>query len=477
MAIRKKLVAGLFASTSTHTKNSEGVRQPAKSDTKINTHDEKYKLFDPDVLEGGASHKPNLEAAVDDDLPNDSHNVSTIDNDVDPAEGYIEQDGVDELLTPNAPANQIEAEADDEEVEELEIEDDDEGEDALDDEDGEDVGIVEADEDDEDEDYEDEDEDDEDWDEPQPEDFDLGEDEVVEEDEGEEIEAEENELPVGSSDAMDLVDIDEVDDTDTDDMVFASVGSRVLVLKANRVIATMGKKQAIRAAAEDIYQSEQFHQAVYQEAKRHGLRAGLKSMGFSLAKVNVAAATVINKRVEARVNALTAAVRRTADSKQKCFAQCLAIASVGISRRFFKDGNNELQNALIANLQRAGVRDASKIVNSAFAKHGVAYSKSIMTIAQKLADMPDEHRSQFAEALDMLDDDGEFVDADAVFEDEDTADFVDATNDDDFEDFVPESITAALSRPGHVSRGVLLQKSKSLTASAILQSDEPLEFL
>ena len=453
MAIRKKLVAGFIkASTSTHTKNLDPVTE-VKPDTLLENQDDDFKLFDPDALEGGSTHTKNLQAAVDDNLPNDSSNVSTIDNDIDPAEGYMNQDSLEVV---NAPQSTL-ITAEDEESE-------DDTEDSEDE-------VVEADADDFDEESEEDD-----WDdEPHPEDFDL--DEPSEDTEGEEDIEAEAELPVGSSDdEMAVVDVDEVDDNDTDDMVFASIGSKVLVIKASRVIASMTKKQAIRAAAEDIYQSEPFHEASYQEAKRHGLRAGLKSMGFSLATVNVASASVINKRVDARVKAVTAAVHRTSDAKNKCFAQSLAIASVGTARRFFKDANNDLQNTLIANLQRAGVRDASKIVNAAFAQHGVGYAKSIMTIAQKLSDMPDEHRSQFADALDMLDDEGEFIESDVVFEDDDISDFVDAEVDDLEDDFVPESITAALASPGHVSRGALLQKNKSLTASALLQSDTPLQF-
>jgi len=465
MAIRKKLIAGVVKASSTHYRNLDNA--PAeKSDTTLVNQDDRYKLYDPDELEGGRTHKSNLTAAVDDALPNDSVNVGTIDNDIDPAENYLE-DG-DQLITPGAPAGTLEA-ADDPEDEDDGDWEDENGEpiEAVDD------GVDEALESEDD--FEDEDEEEEEWeDDPQPEDFDLEDTESDEEDE--EMEAEMEELPVGNADSMDIVDVDEIPENETEDVIFASVGSKVLVLKGDRVIASMGKKGAVRAAAEGIYQTPQFHEAAYQETQRHGLRAGLKSMGFSMSRINVAGTSVINKRVEARVSAMTAAVRKTADNKQQNFAQCLAIASVGISRRFFKDSSNELAASLTANLQRAGVRDAQRIINAAFAKHGVSYAKSIITIAQRLQDMPEEHRSQFADALDMLDEDGEFLDADAVFEDEDTSDFVDATAD-DLEDFVPESITAALSRPGQQHRGALLQNNVGLTASAILSSDEPLQFI
>jgi len=501
MAIRKKqeVLAGIAKKSvkagNVHFPNEGKEEMELDGDFGVENNMSVYKLFDPDAIENPKStstHTPNaegdkpasvkagkkVEAAADDDLPNDSHNVATIDNEIDPAEGYLPQDGESEdseseVLTPNAPANTIEADADEDAVEEVEDDTDDEVEES-DDESEEEVEDFEE----EDEEWDDEDEG------PAPEDFDLEDGDEIESEEEEEFE---DDLPVGTTEAaaddfMDIVDVDGIPDNDVEAMVFASVGSRVLVLKANRVIASMTRKQAAKAACDDIYQTPQFHDAAYEEARRQGLRAGLQHMGFAMAKVNVAQSQVINKRVEARVKTLTAAVRKTSEEKEKCFAQCLAIASVGVTRRFFKDEESQdLLASLVDQLSRAGVRGAQRIVNAAFAQHGVKYAKSILTIANKLSNMPEEHRAQFANALDMLDENGDFVDADATFEDESVADFVDAEADEFEDEFLPETVTAALANPGREFKGELLtprrQRGVSLSAHAVLNGDEPLTFL
>src|SRR6202008_2039930 len=110
---------------------------------------------------------------------------------------------------------------------------------------------------------------------------------------------------------------------------------------------------------------------------------------------------VVNRRVDAKVKQVTAAVRRTSQSAREATEQCMAIAAVGINRQFFKDTHNELRAALEEELQAAGVRGATKLVRHVFASKGVAYAKAIVTLATKLQAMPESTRNQFAEALDM----------------------------------------------------------------------------
>src|SRR6185437_2870231 len=154
-----------------------------------------------------------------------------------------------------------------------------------------------------------------------------GEPEEVEE---EALEDEEHE--VGAADAMDLTDVDGMDD-EGDDTVFASVGMKLHVIKGNRIIASMGKKTATKAGVQDVYLSEQFELATAAEMSKHGLRAGLKKQGFTMAKVNVARNEVLNKRVELKARQVTAAVRRAQSNSNEALGQCLAIAAVGINRQ------------------------------------------------------------------------------------------------------------------------------------------------
>jgi len=459
----------------------------------------------------------NIQAAVDDDLPNDSINVSTIDNDINPAEGYLEDDEpkVELLPTGAAAGPLVEANLGEEDPNAPDMTEAEEAEIAYS---PAEVDVVENDpnapsegemesvdnvenfleaatedfEDDDEPEAEDEEFDlgdtDGDWDEDENE-FDLpaggpvGEGELAS-DEGDEMVAE---APVDEAEGtFSILDLDETDDTEVESCVFASVGSRLLVLKGSRVIASMGRKQAMKAKCEDVYMSDNFQDVTAATMQRAGIRAGLKSMGFVLSTINVAKSNVINKRVDARVQKTTAAVRQVAAAKDKSMEQCLAIASVGINRRYFKDQPNELAASLIANLQQCGIRNATKVVNAAFATHGISYAKSIVTLASKLAAMPEATRTQFAAALDLIDDSGDFVESEV--EDEEIGDapdlhadaegFDEETDFDEVEQFLPASITASLAQPGNtrVSGGYGRAQGTSLEAHAILSGAAPLTF-
>lgn len=273
-------------------------------------------------------------------------------------------------------------------------------------------------------------------------------------------EEEDDDVPAvaaASSEDMPLLDIDGTDD-EGDDVVFASLGLQVHAIKANRIIASLGKKRAVKAGIGDEYMSEEFQDATSAEMSKHGLRAGLTKQGFALATVNVTKNEVVNKRVEAKAAKVTAAVRRTTQSSNEALGQCLAIAAVGINRQYFKDARNELRASLEEELEAAGVRGAARLVRKVFASKGVDYAKSILTLANKLVNMPEVTRNQFASALDMTTDgeieDDEEMDGEPSGEPEFiTAEGDDEEFDDEFEDEIesPDTVHAALSRPARIT--------------------------
>lgn len=289
------------------------------------------------------------------------------------------------------------------------------------------------------------------------------------------------------ADEMPVVDIDDTDDKESEDVVFASIGLRVHAIKANRIIASLGKKAATIAGHGDVYMSDQFQDVVGVEMAKHGLRAGLKGMGFTLATVNVAKAELVNKRVEAKVKQVTAAVRRTSHAQTEAFEQCAAIAAVGINRQYFKDTRNELRAALEEELQAAGVRGATKLVRRVFASKGVDYAKAIVTLATKLQAMPEATRNTFAEALDMTSDGEQEIDDTSMYGDSSSPDFqamytAEAEDDsefaDEFEDEIesPSTVHAALSRPLKKMNISASKTGYSVSAAAILSGDAPFPY-
>ena len=512
--VRKKITAAQFPTT--HFPNEEK-KAPEYSGFSLENNQDSMLLIDPDEAEGGSTHFLNEEkdtketrrmnanvktqaakrVKADADLDTDSFSGTDpdmsspeadpdlftgadpdsgvkagsaegdeqfLDNDVDPAEGYLTVGEFDE-----------EEEGDEDEMEEVNAADELEHgftpQSLLDTDNDDEGGSTHFKNDEEDT--------------PESRRMNAALDEDDEADEENDWGAEEDgkEYSAATEDDMPVVDIDAMDDKDSEDVVFASIGLRVHAIKANRIIASLGKKQAIKAGHGEHYMSDQFQDVVGVEMAKHGLRAGLKSMGFSLATVNVGRTEVLNKRVEAKVKSVTAAVRRTSQAATSALDQCLAIAAVGINRQYFKDTKNELRAALEDELAAAGVRGASKLVRSVFASHGVTYAKAIVTLATKLQAMPESARNTFAEALDMTSDEG-MDDDQNLYGDSASPDFqamytAEAEDDgefaDEFEDEIesPSTVHAALSRPLQKTRTQTKASSHSLTAKAILNGDAP----
>lgn len=310
----------------------------------------------------------------------------------------------------------------------------------------------------------------------------------------------------GAGEAMPLMDVDCMDDT-AEYVATASFGTNLHVIKSNRIIATMTKEQAVKAGCSDVYLGDQFHTAALSEFEAQGLRAGLKSMGFVTAKVNIGSSEVLNKRVAAQAQAVTASIKRTAQASNAALGQCLAIAAVGVNTGFFKDVRNELRAALETELASAGVRNADRLIQRVFATHGIDYAKSILTKANTLVSMPEAGRNSIAAAMDMTS--GQFDPTcapQAQFEGEECDEFgnpmspdfgaeqgfgpedgseMQGFNGDGFDgveefedDFIaqepaPETIQAALARPAY--RVSAAKTGYSVSAAAILNGDVPLD--
>lgn len=249
-----------------------------------------------------------------------------------------------------------------------------------------------------------------------------------------------------------LLDTDEVPDTeDSDNVAFATLASSVHVIRSNRIIASIGPAQARKLGLSDVYLTDQFQDVVAHAIDTKGLRKGLVQQGFVLAKVKLTSGRATAKVVSAKVEAKLAQRMETLAQRDRAMDQSLAIAAVGINRRFFRDFQNPLKEALIQELTQAGVRNAQRLVSASFAEHGIGYARAILTLANKIAAMPEEVRDQTSDALDLTSDkDFEHDEASTPVEsDLDLDDGIEEDSglpQDDMEDIVPASVTAALTR-------------------------------
>lgn len=431
--------------------------------------------------------------------PTDEQNVGTLDNDCNPAEGYLPGE-----VSVSEPVGEMQADATSTNVDNLEpvgtdltpedlpvVLDNSEAADPIEanDDAGDDIdeaGDDESDNDnfDNDTDLEDDAADDTEWD-PAPAgddmlDSDLEADEEMDEDDDisdddvvadlEEDVVDNSAVPPGES--MSILDVDQTPDTD-DDVVFAQAGTIIHAIKANRIIASIGKRQAVKAGVEDVYLKDQFTDVVAAEIQSKGLRKGLTDTGFVLASIKVGS-QVVAALVEKEVHKTTAAIRQVSKDKEETMEQAMAIAAVGLARHYFKGYENPLKAALVQQLTMAGLRNPARILNQVFASEGVEYSKELLKLAAKLASVPQEVRDGFAEGLNMTSANADFED----LEEDNTEDGVD-----DFEELEDDgmdssSVEATLLTAGFTSRqskaALLTRPGLSVTASDLLNGKTPL---
>jgi len=271
-------------------------------------------------------------------------------------------------------------------------------------------------------------------------------------------------------DGVPLVDVDQTEDAvdDTDDLGFAAIGASLHCIKANRIIATMTKKAAIKAGKDDFYQGDEFPMVVAAEVQSKGLRKGLIAAGFELSKVDVTSSKAVRAAVDKELITAKKKVVASEGKSQEAFQQCMAIAAVGMNRNFFKNSPNELSAGLVEDLSAAGVRNAPRIVRAAFAQHGIDYARSLIAMANKLVAMPEETRNQFAEALDMTEaigDEGDEVEDEGNDFDPDALD-----------DEIPASVSAAVRTPIRSTR-VHASSTQRSAAQEILAGNKPLPFI
>lgn len=414
------------------------------SEFEVENHQKAQMLIDPEDYESGKTHSdgnvkfggprkaPTTAALHDEELdgPTVTHEVGS-----DPAEGYLTESG-DDLPVVEVPAAEEDIDDTDATEEELEAEMTTEFDDLY-----EAAEVCAEDE------FESE----------------------AEEADADDIAEESFEVEESPAEAIALVDADEVTDEfdeEDEDLQFATIANAVHVIRSNRIIASMGAATAKKIGASDVYLTPQFQDVVVANMGAKGLRKGLVQSGFVLAKVKIsssskATAKAVQAKVEAGLNKKVEAMAK----QQKAMEQSLAIAAVGINRRFFKDVNNELKANLEAELVQAGVRGGQHIVRAMFAQYGVSYAKSILTLANKISAMPEEMRNQYAEALDMTEDEDFTEEVDEELETED--------EEDDF-DPIPASVTAALHNPVRRDVGVLLAGVKTTAALNILNGSQSL---
>lgn len=467
-------------------------------DTTVTNAMEPAGLIDPETYESGDLHFSNLDKVnknltksktvkagarkitagdIADEIPSGtdgSNNISTIDNDVDPVQDYLDTDEADTLLE-NAQGD-TELGASNGNVDTLG-----DGEENIFD-----PTMLEADTDG-DTDWDEEDGDDDLPTPPEEEALDVAIQDSSADDQlglsGEVEEDFDNAMPIGE--------IRQVDDTIQNVAFVMQAGSKTLcVVKDTTVIASMSPARAKKAQVSDVYASAAYHHLLTQEAKKHGLMSALVANGFATERLNLSASKVVAKTIKLEAASIERRLTKVQAAKQEALDQSIAIAAVGISRNFFNQVDNPLRAALEQELVQAGMKNPQRMLQRIFASHGQGYIQNALALAHKLSAMNEQVRADYAEALDLVNEAPEEavelvsrrrVQANEFGGDAEEDDGYEFEGDESEQSPVTANLTAALlRRPSKVTAAQVGNKaaptnlSASSVTDAVLRGDTPL---
>jgi hypothetical protein len=254
-----------------------------------------------------------------------------------------------------------------------------------------------------------------------------------------------------------------------DDAGFSTVytAGRLVAMKGHVAVASLSKTTA--GVNADLLATTGFQRAVALSVRAHGLRKGLRALAFAPIRVpTLSKATVSRQVASVQQKAANEVVGKIAT-----FNDSLALAAAGLSRGKWKGYENPLRAAFEVELTRAGIRNPGRISATVFSKNSIAFSKTLVEVASKLAKMSVESRRELADMLDMTEDTPAL---DTPIEDP-ASDFTE----EEFLEDTPVSLESRLNTTAALLRPRATQTVASSTvldqARAVLDGKSPLNFL
>jgi ribosomal protein S27E len=271
-----------------------------------------------------------------------------------------------------------------------------------------------------------------------------------------------------------LMDALELDDT-PESLTFVSKASTLLAMKGAHVVAFATATTVGRNA--DILHTPEYAKSVVITAGRTGARKALAKFGFRNITIKPTDTAAVAKGV-ATARAAFAAVQTKKDA---VFADSIAIAAAGLARGLWRNEPNPIRAAIEHQLStNMNARSARTVATKIMTEHGLEYSKTLVTYANKLASMSVTARKEFADMLDLVSDD---TADEEITSDAEVGDDVDGLDDlDDVTARLRTPATAALFQAPrsrireHSSTAQTASVSATVSASAVLSGKEPLSF-
>lgn len=208
--------------------------------------------------------------------------------------------------------------------------------------------------------------------------------------------AEEEEEPGDSGNAL-MASLINADDTDKN-LNFSVVAGSLVASKG--VVSIYALRPQNAGANAGLIANPILAKAVRNEVRRVGLQAAMKNYGFTPIRANA----LSKKDLDKATLAASAKVSKIEASRKATQGECYAMAAVGLARGVYKDYPNTLKAALVDVLQLAGVQRPKQVVANLLEEHGIAYSRNLIALAERMQGMSAEVRATHKESfLDMVD--------------------------------------------------------------------------
>lgn len=177
-----------------------------------------------------------------------------------------------------------------------------------------------------------------------------------------------------------------------------TVNDRIIATLDDVPVADLDKADS--GDNEEVFSSKAFAQAIAHAVKGQGVEKALAHYNFK----SIVVAFPLKKEVEARVEKALAAKSTEVQAKlgdlSADFAQCVALAASGLNKGFFKGKDHPLKAAFFSELEAAGVRKPTAIIDKVFASVGGQYNKVLIALATDLMSKSLDLRNELAAAID-----------------------------------------------------------------------------
>lgn len=182
---------------------------------------------------------------------------------------------------------------------------------------------------------------------------------------------------------------------------------KILALLDDQHVMTLSEEDA--GDNSDIMDSDIFQGTVKDEVSEAGLKA-LAHFGFKPVTLKVPVGKVVAKRIAETLTVERNKVQASLAEVKASFEQRASIAATALSKGFYRNRTNPLQDTLIATLKQAGFPQAELVVKRAMSVAGLEFVKAMIDLAEEYEDRSVESLNELSDTLSDMSSDLQITD-------------------------------------------------------------------